>query len=261
MNIVVVGAGAIGKERIKALRLLGENIVAVIDPYDIPKELKDWDYLQYPNLESYFECNNDRIDWMFVCTPHENICSYVNYGLSKGWNILAEKPLGRKLEEVKGMKFKNTFVGFNYRFYKGVAQLLKDCKEKVFGDLISVSMTLALGDAPRTEKTWRLNPKPAGRGAILDPGIHLIDLMFQITDKPLKTHAFHSTDAFWKTGIEEECHLIASDGETIFNIQASKVRWRNEFKIQVNGTEGYGIVEGRNRNYGNQTYRRGKRWG
>jgi predicted dehydrogenase len=249
MNIVVVGAGAIGKERIKALETLKENIVAVIEPNAILSQLAD-----YP-------CYRDIIDiigvftpdWFFICTPHNKSIQIINALYRVSSKILVEKPYLGDLKPAN--------VGFNYRFYKGVAQLLKDCKEKVFGDLISVNMTLALGDAPGTEKTWRLDTKQAGRGAILDPGIHLIDLMFQITDKPLKTHCFHSLDTFWKTGIEEECHLIASDGETIFNIQASKVRWRNEFKIQVNGTEGYGIIEGRNRNYGNQTYLRGKRWG
>jgi hypothetical protein len=31
--------------------------------------------------------------------------------------------------------------------------------------------------------------------------------------------------------------------------------------LEVNGTEGYGIVEGRGRSYGPQSYRTGVRWG
>jgi len=31
--------------------------------------------------------------------------------------------------------------------------------------------------------------------------------------------------------------------------------------MRVNGTDGYGIVNGRNRSYGNQQYTFGKRWG
>lgn len=267
MNIVIVGAGMIGKERIKVLDKLGENIVAIIDSNNIPSKLKDWNYLQYPDLEEYFKNGNLPIDWIFICVPHNEVFNLIanadEYGVRK---YLIEKPCGRTLSECKDIGNRMIIgskinVGFNYRFYKGVRQLLNDCKNKIFGDLISVNMILALGDAPGTEKTWRLDPKKAGRGAILDPGIHLIDLMFQITDKPLKVHAFHSLDAFWRTGIEEESHLIVSNGETIFNIQASKVRWNNQFRVEVNGTDGYGIVEGRNRNYGNQIYRRGKRWG
>jgi|WetSurMetagenome_2_1015567.scaffolds.fasta_scaffold45151_3 predicted dehydrogenase len=260
MNIVVVGNGAIGKERIKALETLNQNIVCIVD-----NKLAVTDYPYYSNLEDALLDIPFWIDWLFICTPHDVTCNVAKIAVDRAFNVLCEKPMGRTVDEYfKIMANKHNLkynVGFNYRFFKGVNQLLQDCKEKVFGNLISVNMALALGDAPGSEKTWRLDPKQAGRGAILDPGIHLVDLMFQITNKPLKSHALHSLNAFWKTGIEEECHLIASDGETIFNIQTSKARWRNEFKIQVNGTNGYGIVEGRNRNYGNQTYRRGKKWG
>jgi hypothetical protein len=48
---------------------------------------------------------------------------------------------------------------------------------------------------------------------------------------------------------------------TIFNIQASLNRWRSNFRLEINGTDGYGVVEGRGRSYGPQSYRIGKRWG
>jgi hypothetical protein len=38
------------------------------------------------------------------------------------------------------------------------------------------------------------------------------------------------------------------------------VHWVNTFKIEVNGEDGYGIVEGRGKTYCNQKYITGKRW-
>jgi predicted dehydrogenase len=46
-----------------------------------------------------------------------------------------------------------------------------------------------------------------------------------------------------------------------FNLQMSVVRWRSTFRMEIHGTEGYGIVTGRGRSYGRQVYLRGKRWG
>ena len=43
--------------------------------------------------------------------------------------------------------------------------------------------------------------------------------------------------------------------------RVSNVSWKSTFTIKVLGTEGYGIVNGRGRSYGPQTYIRGKRWG
>lgn len=249
MKVVVVGMGAIGKGRTKVLTELGEEVIPV-DP------------LYYEM--SYKEALTFNPDWIFVCTPHDTSIDYVRFGLEDGCNVLVEKPYLGDL--------KPTNVGLNYRFYKGVRQLLDDMGNELFGQLISVNMILALGDAPGSEETWRLNPIRAGRGAMLDPGIHLIDLAMLMTDGNLSIIDSKSVKNFWRTGIEEETHLIAwdyrfinnvdkQDRNTIYNIQASVCRWRNNFRIEVNGTDGYGVVEGRGRNYGNQTYRRGKRWG
>jgi predicted dehydrogenase len=66
---------------------------------------------------------------------------------------------------------------------------------------------------------------------------------------------------FWNTGIEEEAQVLMHSGRSIINLQLSVVRWRSTFRIEINGDEGYGIVEGRGRSYGKQRYVRGKRWG
>ena len=40
----------------------------------------------------------------------------------------------------------------------------------------------------------------------------------------------------------------------IYNLQISKVRWTSTFRIEVNGSKSYGLVEGRNGHYGKQSY-------
>lgn len=253
MKVIVVGCGMIGSERVKALRTLGVNPI-IIDPR-----------LSKTTLEDVLFDSTEYIDWIFVCTPHNETGNIVRMALDYGTNVLAEKPLGRNLKEYEDIishkhnEFVN--VGFNYRYYKGIKRLLQDINNGWFGRLVSVSMVLGLGDAPGSEKTWRLD-KENGFGALLDPGIHLIDLAMLISKGTLKAESYISWSGFWNTGIHEESHLLASDDNfTVYNIQASKLRWKNILRIEVNGITGYGIVEGRNRYYGPQTYRRGLRWG
>lgn len=258
MNIIVVGAGAIGKERIKALEIIGERITCIVDPINNGVDTGKYNWCS--NISYCYELDN--ADWIFICTPHDVTVETVRYIRrycnNKTVKILVEKPfLGYNYSDLTVNN-----VGFNYRFFKGVRQLLEDVQNKVFGDLISVNMVLALGDGPGTDKTWRLGPLKAGKGVVIDPGIHLIDLAMLISEGSLEYISDVSNSKFWNTGFIEETHLLATDkNNAMYNIQASKVRWNNQFRIEVNGTEGYGIVEGRNRNYGNQTYRRGKRWG
>jgi predicted dehydrogenase len=70
-----------------------------------------------------------------------------------------------------------------------------------------------------------------------------------------------SWEGFWNTGVEEECRLHLDGGSFLIELDISIVRWRSTFRMEVHGTDGYGIVTGRNRSYGKQRYIRGKRWG
>jgi predicted dehydrogenase len=125
-----------------------------------------------------------------------------------------------------------------------------------------LSFLLGHGGSPDDFKGWKLDPVRAGGGCLIDPGIHLLDLACQADRGDLVVRGGTCWSGFWKTGIEEDCHLILS-GSVIptIGMSVSVVRWRSTFRIELFGTDGYGVVEGRGRSYGPQTYRRGQRWG
>ena len=76
MNIIVIGNGAIGKERIKAIKAIGDKVIAVIDKDD--------------NLS---DKTLDQADWVFICTPHQVTVEWVNrIRAYSDVNILVEKP-------------------------------------------------------------------------------------------------------------------------------------------------------------------------
>lgn len=277
MKIAILGAGLIGRERISSIQKIAElqklhndnNIVEISAVYDPDSETRY-------NISQKYQvpvCQEQHIalatnpDWVFVCTPHDATEDAIKNSFKCGANVLVEKPLGRNLNEcIRILKLKPNSaelkVGFNYRFFNGVEALLQDCKQNKFGKLISVNMTLAHGNSPGMENSWKLDPIKCGGGCLIDPGVHLLDLILQISHGSIDIENIKSWQGFWNTGIEEEVHMLMTDeNNTIFNTQISLNRWRSTFKIEVNGTEGYGIVEGRGRSYGNQSYRRGVRWG
>ena len=275
MKVFIVGAGLIGKERIKALQNLKKNkysfieIVAIIDP--IFKEKKkfffDSCYNTFSDLEEAYSKYNFKIDWVFICTPHFETAQISKLALKFKSNILVEKPLGRNLNEYKEILKESVYnqkvnVGFNYRFFKGVNRLIQDSLNNEFGKIISVNLILGHGNSPGMEKSWKLNLDLAGGGCLLDPGIHLIDIAMLLSKNSLKLESQLNWKGFWNTGIEEEIYFLSKDSnKTIYNFNISLNKWKSVFKIEVNGTLGYGVVNGRGRSYGNQTYIKGKRWG
>lgn len=269
MNVAVIGYGLIGRERVRALVHLRDvdhlvTSFGVFDPFAVAERSKV-EALGGRWFESLAEVKAFAPAWVVVATPHDaavRLCAEV---LPWGTRVLLEKPFGRTLAEAEQLaamacEERQIWIGLNYRFFPGIAAALNDARLGMFGELISVNMTLGHGGSPGMEKGWKFDPVKAGGGCLIDPGIHLLDLCLCLAPH-LGVVNVKAWSGFWKTGIEEEAHILLQSGKTVFNVQVSIVRWRSVFRLDINGTDGYGIVTGRGRSYGPMKYIRGKRWG
>ena len=272
MKIALIGAGLIGLERLEACQKITRetshkiDVCAVLDPDEKKRAqlLEKYGVFATNDIKAVYD---KKPDWVFISTPHDLAPTYIAEAFAQGCHVLVEKPLGRSLAECDAILANKPAhlklaVGFNYRFFKAVSAALLDAKAGKFGDLISVNFILGHGNAPGMEKTWKLDPVKCGGGCLIDPGVHLLDLVLRLGKGDVTPLGGKSWAGFWNTGIEEEAHIVLSDSSaTIFNVQMSLNRWRSTFRIEINGTEGYSIVEGRGRSYGAQSYKTGKRWG
>jgi predicted dehydrogenase len=269
MIAAVLGYGLIGRERIEALlglRAEGYPIqrILLFDPA-LPEDFAECP-VGVELVRGMRPIASARPDWVVVATPHDTAAEILTRILPWGSRILVEKPLGRTSEEARAIVARTRFadqlwVGFNYRFFPGVREAIGDATAGRFGRLINVSMVLGHGGAPGMEHGWKLDPVRAGGGCLIDPGIHLLDLCHLLAPQLLEVAGAARWDGFWKTGIEEEVHLLLSAGRLVFNVQVSIVRWRSVFRLEIHGEDGYAIITGRGRSYGPQRYIRGTRWG
>lgn len=266
MKALVCGYGLIGKDRVAALvALKAEGIplerIAVLDPFLDPalalpagvERLGAWEA-----VVAYAP------DWVVAATPHDAAVPLVRQALDLGAKVLVEKPLGRNLAEAESLAAAGPgrlWVGYNYRFFAGVAALFADVQTGRFGELVSARFTLGHGGSPDLKGTWKMDAEKVGGGCLLDPGTHLLDLCLALSPKGVSPLAAFAWRGFWDRGFDEEAQvLLQADGFAI-TLDSSVVRWRSAFKLEVHGSDGYGVVSGRGRSYGPQTYVRGERWG
>ena len=270
IRVVVAGGGLVGKERMKAVGILKERkrsiqLVGVYDPY-FPRIREISQEYQVPVLESFERIVELKPDFVIIAVPHDSATTIACTLLESSLRVLMEKPLGRSVDEARQIlshcKYdRQLAVGFTYRFFEGIQSAINDARRGVFGDIISLNFISGHGGDPNMSAGWKLDPVRAGGGCLLDPGIHILDLcrlFFNSTPRVLKGMAWRG---FWKTGVEEECHILMEADGCMINFQVSVVRWRSTFRMEINGTEGYGFVSGRGKSYGVQSYVRGKRWG
>jgi len=274
LKVLLFGFGLIGKERYKALIDLGICMPEDIDIVDINKGIKldstpqfDSELFNLENINFLEEGSiKQSYDLLLISTPHLEALDILDKYNHLSRNILIEKPMGLNINDAERIKLledrdKKIYVGFNYRFFPPIQELKKDIFNNSFGELINVSFTIGLGHQPGADKNWRLNLSQIPYGSLIDPGIHILDLINYLLDGLNNVNGI-SSKKFWKKGYYEDLTIIGETSSDV-NVAAriSNVMWRSTFQIQVLGTEGYGIIEGRGRSYGPQKYIKGERWG
>ena len=267
-SFVVCGLGLIGRQRLASLLDLGVDptTISLYDPY--LNLNRDSDLKHFAQIRSESDLFFRNPSHLIVSTPHDAALQIVKAFSKSKIEILMEKPMGRNLSEAiqlwESASPDNLSIGFNYRFMPGIELLKKNLEIQKYGKLNSIRVDIGHGGSPEDRNSWKLNPKKAGGGALLDPGIHILDLLLYLFDCSPDQIVIDGTNkwsGFWETGIEESVNLIGRCGDTPFTISISLVAWRTRFKIEVIGSDAYSILEGRGRSDGPQVHTFGKRWG
>jgi predicted dehydrogenase len=271
MNVFFIGMGYMGKERLKTIinfkKKYKLNVVGYYDPQTKSIKINNLQIKSEKSLSLNY-LNKKNISLCIISTPHNLMLKYASLCLRslKNIHLFIEKPMGLNFEEAKkiySLKNKNQkiFIGLNYRYFEGISLMLDDIKKKKFGKINSLLINFGHGHNPYMLNSWKLKKKYAGGGVILDPGIHILNLI-QLFCSNIKINYIKKIKNFWKTGVEEEAILNLSSKEIpIINISLSILRWRSTFQIYGNGIKGYWRLTGRGRSYGKQKYIVGKRWG
>lgn len=266
IGVAIIGAGLIGKKRAEALlNLTGYKLEGV---YDISQAASK-DFAAQYKCRIFSDINeiiNDsKVDLVILAIVHK-VAKELAPKILKKKNLLLEKPIGRNLAETKKIvaaakKSKNKlFGGFNYRFYPHVL-LLKDYLEKKrLGKIVSSSFVIGHAAFPGYEKTWKMDKDLCGGGVILDPGIHLVDLMLFLLGAPKSREVFKNSLG-WKTKVEDEAFLFFEfPNKSYSNHHYSLNFSKNIFEIEVVGTLGVVKTSGRGGNYGNMKFSFTPRW-
>src|SRR5205823_6391021 len=97
---------------------------AVYDPHikEKPDLVQKHGLRMVDSIEEIFAAQPD---WIFISTPHDAAAELAKDALSRGHNVLIEKPLGRNLAEAESIasmqkRAGQLFFGCNYRFYEGI---------------------------------------------------------------------------------------------------------------------------------------------
>ncbi|MET3697574.1 predicted dehydrogenase [Bacillus oleivorans] len=129
-----------------------------------------------------------QVDAVIISTPNQTHMPIAKRAAKQGIHVLAEKPIGTDLDEVEEfleLARKNnvlTMVGMPHRFRRDVQILKEYAEQNTFGNVYYVKAKLFRSRG--TPKGWFTNKALSGGGAMMDIGVHVLDLAWWLMGQP-----------------------------------------------------------------------------
>ena len=203
LRVGVIGLGWAGQQHVAAyaadptvdlvaLSAMEEHLLARFgDEHDVPGRYQDW-------KQMIAEADLDAVS---IATPTFLHAPMATYALESGLHVLTEKPMAETGEAAAGMveaartADRVLDVSFNHRQRGDVAALKSVVDSGVLGTLYYAKTGWIRRQGIPGLGTWFTKSASAGGGAMMDIGIHMLDMTLHLMGEPEVTAAAAATHA------------------------------------------------------------------
>jgi predicted dehydrogenase len=265
LRVGIIGAGLIGNKRADAIsKIPGSKIVAFADVNFSQAQAAAKKYnaevcATWQKLVTRLDINA-----IVVAVPNVFAARIAIAALNHKKHVLCEKPFGINPKEsrailVAAKKNKRLVkAGFNHRFHPAIARAKKLFDAGAIGKLVFLRARYGHGGRRGMEKEWRMDPKIAGGGHLLDQGAHIADLMRWFAGEFDEVYGVCDATV-WSPNVEDNAFAIMKNKNVSASFHVSATNWGNIFSFEIFGDQGYLVIEGLGRRYGIETLKFGKR--
>ncbi|MFC6718467.1 Gfo/Idh/MocA family protein [Natrialbaceae archaeon GCM10025810] len=190
IGVGVVGLGGMGSLHARNLESLGADVVAGADPVE-DQRTRFADAFDARTYETHDDLVvDDDVDAVIVTTPNRFHEPITVAALEADRHVLVEKPLAHSLESARRIADAAArsdgicMVGFHNRHAASMALFDEYRTRGRFGDLTHVEANYVRRRGVPGPGSWFTNPELAGGGALLDIGVHALDLALYALDFP-----------------------------------------------------------------------------
>lgn len=256
MEFLVVGCGSIGERHIMNLKQVVPH--STIDAWDSHHERLDEVGQKYSiNKVGQSILDSKKYDCVLVCTPPVSHVEIAIRALHAGSNVFIEKPLSnnlrgiQKLQKLAAQKKLLVFVGYNFRFNKGINTIKKILDERKLGKILHVSAYYGqyLPDwRPWQDYKKSYTARKKLGGGIIHDGSHEIDYLVWLLGRPLNMQSQFAFTDILSTDTEAMADILLRFNKNVLGyIHLDFVRREYKRTLEVlceNGIVQWSLSEG-----------------
>ncbi|WP_290814953.1 Gfo/Idh/MocA family protein [Halovivax sp.] len=184
----IVGLGNIGQYHAERLR---DHDVSLVGGLDVVEAARNRFASRY-GVDVYDASDElyDEVDAVVVTTPNKFHEEYAVAALERGIHVLLEKPLAHTLESAERIAVAAEasdavcMVGFNNRFANTVEIVKNRIDRGELGEVTHVEANYVRRRGVPGRGSWFTRREIAGGGALIDLGVHAIDLSLYLLGYP-----------------------------------------------------------------------------
>jgi predicted dehydrogenase len=194
LGIAVIGCGMIGKFHLRALAEIPEYKITGVWAANAKlaeDTAKDHNTKAYSNYQEVLE--DTQVDLVNICLPNGLHSEYGCMAAKAKKHVLVEKPIDITVENAERLintcRENGVFLSviFQNRFAPSAGKVKKALEENVLGRLYASEATIKWyrQEAYYTTSRWKGTKKLDGGGALINQGVHTIDLLLWfVNSKP-----------------------------------------------------------------------------
>jgi predicted dehydrogenase len=245
MRFAIVGAGAIAQLRKMAIDALPSATFAGVFDIDAGRAgVLAGTGRVFATLDDLINAND--VDTVIICTPPNTHASIAISALKADKHVVVEKPMAHSVAACKKMiaaartAGKVLTVGFNHRYFPAIKDIRAAIESGEIGELTHLKGYSGHAGLAEFKAQWMYDKDVMGGGALLDNGIHMIDLMQHLMG-PVHSVFGKVLDKTWQIDRVEDNGYAILTGDTgiIGTLGASWTEWKGyHFYIEAYGTKG-----------------------
>lgn len=205
INWGILSTGGIAERMATALKSVDGAALIAVASRDIEKSKDFADKFDIPRAYGSYEemADDSDVDIIYVATPNHLHYENILMCLTKGKNVICEKPFTlnskQAKEVIKLARSKNLFLMEAHKSYflPGIKKVKELIKDNVIGKIVTVKADFCI-KPPYNKEHRMFNPKLGG-GALLDVGVYPISFVIDLLGNPIE---INSNTTLCETGVD-----------------------------------------------------------
>ncbi len=247
MRYGLVGAGGIGRIRADALNGMTDCALVAVTDVDLGKArnlVGSSPTKVYETFEALLAATE--VEAVIISVPPQFHEAQVIAALQAGKHVLCEKPLAPSVEACRRMvgasRAANRVLttGFNHRYFSAVQDVKQAIASKTIGTLDHIRAFAGHTGLSEFKAPWMYDKDIMGGGALMDVGIHMIDLIHYLLGDIHEVQGI-ATGKVWKLDRSEDngIALLRNCAGVTALFQATWTEWKGyRFSIEAYGDKG-----------------------